>query len=150
LKLTIPSLRMRAVDIQLMVRHFLRDCAELNGIGTRAIEIDVKAMEALELYDWPGNVRELYNEILRVVSLIGRGDLVRFSMLSQHIQDQLATKRRGTEGLLERTVDQFERRLLLHALERNDWNQLRTAESIGLPRTTLIAKLRRLNIAARQ
>ncbi len=149
LKLTIPPLRMRSVDIQLMVRHFLRDCAEMNGIGGRAIEIDVKAMEALELYDWPGNVRELHNEILRVVSLIGRGDFVRFSMLSENIQQHLHSTRRGSEGLLERTVDQFERRLILRALEKNDWNQLRTAEAIGLPRTTLIAKLRRLNISAR-
>ena len=149
LRLTIPPLRMRASDIQLMVRHFLRDCAQMNGIADRYIEIDVKAMEALELYDWPGNVRELFNEMLRVVSLIGRGDLVRFSMLSDHIQEYLHAKRRGTEGLLERSVEQYERRLILHALERNDWNHLRTAEKIGVPRTTLLAKLKRLNIASR-
>jgi DNA-binding NtrC family response regulator/tetratricopeptide (TPR) repeat protein len=149
LRLTIPPLRMRASDIQLMVRHFLRDCAQMNGIADRYIEIDVKAMEALELYDWPGNVRELFNEMLRVVSLIGRGDLVRFSMLSDHIQEYLHAKRRGTEGLLERSVEQYERRLILHALERNDWNHLRTAEKIGVPRTTLLAKLKRLNIASK-
>ena len=146
LKVSIPPLRLRTSDIQLMVRHFLRDCAQMNGIADRYIEIDVKAMEALELYDWPGNVRELHNEILRVVSLIGRGDLVRFNMLSDHIQEHLRAKKRGHEGLLERSVEQFERRLILHALERNDWNHLRTAESIGVPRTTLIAKLKRLNI----
>jgi DNA-binding NtrC family response regulator/tetratricopeptide (TPR) repeat protein len=149
LRLTIPPLRMRACDIQLMVRHFLRDCAQLNGIADRYIEIDVKAMEALELYDWPGNVRELYNEILRVVSLIGRGDLVRFTMLSEGIQDYLQAKKRGTDGLLERSVEQYERRLILHALEKNDWNHLRTAEAIGVPRTTLLAKLKRLNIASK-
>ncbi len=149
LRLTIPPLRMRAVDIQLMVRHFLRDCAEANGIGDRYIEVDVKAMEALELYDWPGNVRELHNEMMRVVSLIGRGDLVRFTMLSDHIQQYLHNKRRGTDSLLERSVEQFERRLILHALDSNDWNNLRTAEAIGVPRTTLIAKLKRLNVASK-
>jgi transcriptional regulator with PAS, ATPase and Fis domain len=148
LKLTIPPLRMRASDIQLMVRHFLRDCAQMNGIADRYIEIDVKAMEALELYDWPGNVRELFNEILRVVSLIGGGSMVKFAMLSEHIQEFLRTKKRGTEGLLERSVEQYERRLILHALDKNDWNHLHTAESIGVPRTTLLAKLKRLNIAA--
>jgi len=149
LRLTIPPLRMRAVDIQLMARHFLRDCAEANGIGDRYIEVDVKAMEALELYDWPGNVRELHNEVMRVVSLIGRGDLVRFTMLSDHIQKYLHNKRRGTDSLLERSVEQFERRLILHALDSNDWNNLRTAEAIGVPRTTLIAKLKRLNVASK-
>jgi len=149
LRLTIPALRLRAIDIQLMVRHFLRDCAEANGIADRYIEIDVKAMEALELYDWPGNVRELHNEMMRVVSLIGRGDLVRFTMLSEHIQQYLHNKRRGTDSLLERSVEQFERRLILHALDNNDWNHLRTAEAIGVPRTTLLAKLKRLNVASK-
>ena len=149
LRLTIPPLRFRTSDIQLMIRHFLRECAHMNAIADRHIEIDVKAMEALELYDWPGNVRELFNEILRVVSLIGRGDLVRFSMLSDNIQEYLKNKKRGTDGLLERSVEQYERRLILHALERNDWNHLRTAESIGVPRTTLLAKLKRLNIASK-
>ena len=149
LRLTIPPLRFRTSDIQLMIRHFLRECAQMNGIADRHIEIDVKAMEALELYDWPGNVRELFNEILRLVSLIGRGDLVRFTMLSENIQEYLKNKKRGTDGLLERSVEQYERRLILHALERNDWNHLRTAESIGVPRTTLLAKLKRLNIASK-
>ena len=148
IRLVIPPLRMRSRDIQLLVRHFLRDCAALNGIADRYIEIDVKAMEALELYDWPGNVRELYNEILRVVSLIGRGDLVKFAMLSDNIKDYLKSKNRG-DGLLDRSVEQYERRLLLNALDRNDWNRMRTADSVGVPRTTLLAKLKRLNVATK-
>jgi DNA-binding NtrC family response regulator len=148
LKLTVPPLRMRACDIQLMTRYFLRECAAMNGIADRYIEIDVKAMEALELYDWPGNVRELHNEILRVVSLIGRADLVRFAMLSENIKDFLKTRKRG-DGLLDRSVEQYERRLILDALEKNDWNKLRTADAIGIPRTTLLAKLKRMNIASK-
>jgi DNA-binding NtrC family response regulator/tetratricopeptide (TPR) repeat protein len=148
IRLTIPPLRLRSRDIQLLVRHFLRDCAALNGIADRYIEIDVKAMEALELYDWPGNVRELYNEILRVVSLIGRGDLVRFAMLSDNIKEYLKSKNRG-DGLLDRSVEQYERRLILNALDKNDWNRMRTADSVGVPRTTLIAKLKRLNVATK-
>ncbi|HEU4364056.1 MAG TPA: sigma-54 dependent transcriptional regulator [Candidatus Krumholzibacteria bacterium] len=148
IKLTIPPLRLRSRDIQLMVRHFLRDCAALNGIADRYIEIDVKAMEALELYDWPGNVRELYNEILRVVSLIGKGDLVRFAMLSDNIKEYLRSRNRG-DGLLDRSVEQFERRLILNALDKNDWNRMRTADAVGVPRTTLLAKLKRLNVASK-
>ena len=146
--LTIPPLRLRPSDIQLMTRHFLRECAQMNGIADRYIEIDVKAMEALELYDWPGNVRELHNEILRVVSLIGRGDFVKFAMLSDTVKEFLKTKKRG-EGLLDRSVEQYERRLILDALEKNDWNKLRTADAIGIPRTTLLAKLKRMNVASK-
>ncbi|MDH4337628.1 MAG: sigma 54-interacting transcriptional regulator [Candidatus Krumholzibacteria bacterium] len=148
IRLTIPPLRLRTRDIQLLVRHFLRDCAALNGIADRYIEIDVKAMEGLELYDWPGNVRELYNEILRVVSLIGRGDLVKFAMLSDNIKEYLKSKNRG-DGLLDRSVEQYERRLILNALDKNDWNRMRTADSVGVPRTTLLAKLKRLNVATK-
>jgi len=147
-KLTIPPLRLRTSDIQLMTRHFLRECAQMNGIADRYIELDVKAMEALELYDWPGNVRELHNEILRVVSLIGKGDFVKFAMLSDTVKDFLKTNKRS-EGLLDRSVEQYERRLILDALEKNDWNKLRTADAIGIPRTTLLAKLKRMNIASK-
>lgn len=148
LKLTVPPLRLRACDIQLLTRYFLRECAAANGIADRYIEIDVKAMEALELYDWPGNVRELHNEILRVVSLIGRGDIVRFAMLSDNIMEFLKNHKRG-ENLLDRSVEQYERRLILDALERNDWNKVRTADAMGIPRTTLLAKLKRMNVASK-
>jgi Nif-specific regulatory protein len=147
-RITVPPLRMRPRDIQLMVRHFLRECAAMNGIIDRNVEIDVKAMEALELYDWPGNVRELHNEILRAVSLIGRGEMIRFHMLSQSIKDYLQSKKRG-DGLLERSVEQYERRLILHALERHEWNRMQTADAIGVPRTTLLAKLKRLNVSSK-
>ncbi|KPK50303.1 MAG: hypothetical protein AMS22_12340, partial [Thiotrichales bacterium SG8_50] len=74
--------------------------------------------------------------------------VIRFGMLSTHIKEYLKSKNRS-EGLLERSVERYERRLILEALNKNDWNRLRTAEELGLPRTTLLAKMRRLNVAAR-
>jgi len=147
-KLQIPPLRFRQRDIELLIRHFLRQCASRHDHIDRYFEIDVKAMEALERYDWPGNVRELQNEIRRIVSLIGDGNVIRFGMLSQHIKDYLKSRHRS-DGLLERSVDRYERRMILEALTKNDWNRLRTAEELGVPRTTLLAKMRRLNVAAR-
>jgi DNA-binding NtrC family response regulator/tetratricopeptide (TPR) repeat protein len=147
-KLAIPPLRDRRRDIPLLIRHFLRECALYNGLVDRYFQIDMKAMEALELYEWPGNVRELYNEVLRIVSLIGNAETIRFGMLSDEIKGYLGRKQRA-DGILERTVEEFERRLILEALEKNDWNRMRTAEEIGVPRTTLLAKMKRLNIATR-
>jgi transcriptional regulator with AAA-type ATPase domain/tetratricopeptide (TPR) repeat protein len=147
-KLHIPALRFRTRDIELLIRHFLKQCALRNCETNRYFEIDVKAIEALELYDWPGNVRELQNEIRRIVSLIGESDLIRFGMLSHPIKDYLKSKNRS-DGLLERSVERYERRLILDALNKHDWNRLRTAEELGVPRTTLLAKIRRLNVAAR-
>jgi DNA-binding NtrC family response regulator len=147
-KLVIPPLRFRPKDIEVLVRHFLRQSAFRNQQFNRFFDIEVKAMEALELYDWPGNVRELQNEIRRIVTLIGDEDLVRYAMLSRHIKQYLKSKGRS-DGLLERSVDRYERRLILDALCKNDWNRLRTAEHLGVPRTTLLAKMRRLNVAPR-
>jgi len=148
-KLQIPALRLRPCDVELLIRHFLKENAlQQDGQSRRHFQIDCKAMEALELYDWPGNVRELQNEITRILSLIGESDVIRFGMLSQSIKDYLKTKGRG-EGLLEQSVERYERRLILEALQKHDWNRLRTAEELGVPRTTLLAKMRRLNVAAR-
>lgn len=148
-KLQIPALRLRPRDVELLIRHFLKENALRQDDQSRKLfQIDCKAMEALELYDWPGNVRELQNEITRILSLIGEIDVIRFGMLSQSIKDYLKTKGRG-EGLLEQSVERYERRLILDALQKHDWNRLRTAEELGVPRTTLLAKMRRLNVAAR-
>jgi DNA-binding NtrC family response regulator len=147
-KLQIPPLRFRHRDIKLLVRQFLYQCAVRNEAVERYYEIEEKAMEALEVYDWPGNVRELQNEIRRIVALIGNENVIKFGMLSPSIKDYLRSKSRR-DGLLERSVEHFERRLILNALYKNDWNRLRTAEELGVPRTTLLAKMRRLNVAAR-
>jgi DNA-binding NtrC family response regulator len=74
--------------------------------------------------------------------------MIRFHMLSQSIKDYLQSKKRG-DGLLERSVEQYERRLILHALERHEWNRMQTADAIGVPRTTLLAKLKRLNVSSK-
>ena len=86
--------------------------------------------------------------MMRVVSLIGENVMIRFGMLTDGIKDFVQGKRRD-DGLLERSVDRYERKLILDALQKNDWNRLRTAEEIGIPRTTLLAKMKRLNIATR-
>ena len=142
----IPPLRERKRDIEFLVRHFLTDGFAGIGLGRREINVDMKAMEAFENYLWPGNVRELKNEIMRILSLIGDGDLIRFGMLSGRIKNAFHDKKDG--GLLTRRVERYERRLILKALEQNDWNRTRTAEHIGIPRTTLLFKMKQLNIMA--
>lgn len=143
----IPPLRNRKRDIEFLVRHFINDGLVRIGKPRRRINVDVKALEAFEIYNWPGNVRELKNEILRALSLIGQGEVIRFGMLSEHVKTAFQSK--GEDGgLLAKRVDRYERRLILKALEDNEWNRIRTAEQIGIPRTTLLFKMKRLNILA--
>jgi len=147
-RLRIPPLRARRGDVQLLLRHFLREAAAWAGRPGARYQLDVKAVEALERHDWPGNVRELYNEVLRLVSLIGEDEMIRYAMLSDDVRAAARGDREG--GLLEASVELFERQFILSALDRNDWNRLRTADEIGIPRTTLLAKMKRLHIAAQQ
>ena len=112
----------------------------------RRIDVDVKALEAFEYYRWPGNVRELRNEILRILSLIGNGELIRFGMLSDRIKEAFQSQDEG--GVLTQRVERYERRLILKALEENGWNRFKTATEIGIPRTTLLFKMKRLNITS--
>ena len=78
-------------------------------------------------------------------SLIGEADVIRFGMLSEKIKDYF--KSHGGGGQLGKRVERYERRLILKALEENDWNRIKTAKQIGIPRTTLLAKMKRLSIA---
>jgi|GEM_PF-3407027 len=143
-RFTIPALRSRRGDIEMLVRHFLQHSIDTIKNNSSVIDMDVKAMEALELYDWPGNIRELQNEMMRLVSLLGDSSTIRFNMLSDSIKNYF---RSGSEaGALEESVERFERRLILEALEESDWNRRKAAEKMGIPRTTLLSKMRRLSI----
>ncbi len=59
-----------------------------------------------------------------------------------------AFKSRGDGRPHTKRVERYERRLILSALEENDWNRSKTAVQIGIPRTTLLFKMKRLNITA--
>jgi DNA-binding NtrC family response regulator len=145
-KFRIPPLRNRKRDIEFLVRHFINEGLVRIGKPRRRINVDLKALEAFEFYSWPGNVRELRNELLRVLALIGPGELIRFGMLSEHIKTAFKSRSEDSSVLAKR-VDRYERRLILKALADNEWNRVKTAEQIGIPRTTLLFRMKKLNIA---
>ncbi len=138
----IPALRERPDDIPLLARHFFSEAAGDDATP----EIAENIQQALKVYSWPGNIRELKNEISRVVSLIAPGQRVVVEMLSPILQAEIKRKSRPRSSFEER-VAQFEKEMILEALDKNDWNRLRTADEIGIPRTTLLAKMKRYNIA---
>ena len=147
--LRIPPLRMRRGDVQLLLRHFLREVAVWAGRGHVRYRLDVRAVEALERYGWPGNVRQLHKEVQRLVTLAGEVELIRYAQLSPEIREWVSRGRRrrnGTGNLLDASVEQYERSMILQALEQSDWNRVRAAERLGVPRTTLLARMKRLQI----
>jgi len=140
----LPPLRERSDDIPQLAEYFVRKfSARLNKpIHT----IPGEVIEFLKFHDWPGNIRELQNFIERAV-VLSPGSVLRPTLTElKHI-----TKR----GVLiaSRTLAAAERDYILEVLEQTNWligGQQGAAVRLGLPRTTLIHKMRKLGIETRR
>jgi DNA-binding NtrC family response regulator len=156
-----PPLRERLADVPLLVRHFINQACEENGLARR--EIDPQGLAALARHDWPGNVRELRNVIERMV-VLSDGDLdihdvppeLRAGEQAEDEPDtalatgdaRFAELLRGQSELpLKAFREAVERAFILHRLRENDWNVSRTAEVLGIERTHLHRKLKILGIS---
>jgi transcriptional regulator with GAF, ATPase, and Fis domain len=139
----LPPLRERRDDIPQLVEHFVRKyTARLNKpIDTIPDEV----MEALKFHDWPGNIRELQNFIERAV-VLSPGPALRPTLTElRHM-----TKRPTVTTA--QTFAEASRHHILEVLEQSRWmigGRNGAAERLGLPRTTLIYKMRKLGIETR-
>ena len=142
---TLPSLRERREDVPLLVKHFLEKFAP-----NRDMSVSQAAMRALMAYDWPGNVRQLENAIERAVALSeGRTEFDVSDLPSELDPSPSANAPFVTfpeEGLnLPAYLSSIERDLIHQSLARTRGNKNRAAELLGLKRTTLVEKLKRLD-----
>lgn len=143
-----PPLRNRLSDVPLLVEYFID---RFNRSKKRTISrIDDEVMAYLFHYSWPGNVRELENVVERMVILC-QGDAITC--------DDLPAKIRAAEHRAERTgeipphgfclsheVAEFEKRLILQALDQSKWVKNRAAKLLHVNRTTLLEKMKRHGI----
>jgi DNA-binding NtrC family response regulator len=135
----VPSLRERREDIPLLIETFLQNACARAG---RRVELSPSAVAALAAYRWPGNVRELENTIERLV-VLSRGSVI-------DVQD-LPFKASGPD-LHERlfadlpSLDELERRYLVHVIEQVGGNRTRAAEVLGIDRRTLYRMAERFGI----
>jgi formate hydrogenlyase transcriptional activator len=137
--ITLPPLRGRAEDIPALVSYFV----DFYGrrIGKHIEHIPQETMSALRSYAWPGNVRELQNLIERAVILSDDGVL----------PNTLPSNRQETVTVISKStaLKDVDRALVLQALEDAGWmigGQEGAAAKLGLKRTTLIYKMKRLGI----
>ena len=140
----LPPLRERSADIPSLVEHFVRKfSARLNKpIDT----IPEEVMEFLKGHDWPGNIRELQNFIERAV-VLSPGTVLRPTLT------ELRLVAKQQPGAACCTLATAERDHILEVLEQTNWlvgGQQGAADRLGLPRTTLIAKMKKLGIEARR
>ena len=142
----VPPLRERIEEIVALAEHFVRRACK--AARRAPLSLDRAAVEALLSHDWPGNVRELRNALERAV-VLAVDKVITVEDLPDRVQT--AARRAGAgDGApvadIRGTLEQVEARLLVEALEANGWNQSRTAEAMGMPRRTLVYKLRRYGI----
>ena len=140
--LSVPPLRDRKEDIALLVDHFVKKYSREFKKDVRGVSQG--ALPALEAYDWPGNVRELENVIERSVALATRSVILLEDLpldLAMHEPGQSRSVGEPSQLSLKEARERFEQAYVLRALEREDWNQSRTARILGVHRNTLIARL---------
>ncbi|MBI3655129.1 MAG: sigma-54-dependent Fis family transcriptional regulator [Acidobacteria bacterium] len=149
ININLPPLRERREDIPILAEHFLKQFCEENH--KPLCRLNPEALTELMAYDWPGNVRELENIIERAVVMLTDSDVIMTSLFPKEFllragQGHSRTVIPSAGISLKDRVSEFERDLLLTALEQTGWNQKRAAQLLGLNPTTLNEKLKRLNI----
>lgn len=137
----IPSLMDRKEDIIPLVMFYFDYFRK--QIGCRAEKISERALEILENYDWPGNVRELKNIIERILVLKGNKVIID----EKDLPDELNKVPYENFSLsFKESVEQFEKGLILQALEKKQWNQSQSAKILNITRRILRYKMEKLKI----
>jgi len=139
----IPPLRERKEDIPAIVEHIIQTLNK--DLGTNVTRISPEALDILENFDWPGNVRELSNILERILYSTDGG-----TIQVQHLPIFLQSMSRGSAKLqptlLRRLKEDMEREALVHAIRVSKDNKNRAAKLLGIHRTALYKKMKKLNI----
>jgi PAS domain S-box-containing protein len=141
LQIALPPLSKRREDIPLLARHFVERFRQATG---KAIEgISSEAMAALLRYAFPGNIRELENLVERAFILCDRAEIA-----LDHLPPKVAAAGRPApqESRGERSLDRLEDEAIQAALARHGGNRTLAARDLGIHRTTLLRKVKRLHL----
>jgi transcriptional regulator with GAF, ATPase, and Fis domain len=153
--LHLPPLRERAVDIPMLIEHFVEKVCRAEDLPRKRVAPD--AMERLQEYAWPGNVRQLENTVERAVALSGERSILHLGDFSLPIRTLVSTPSAPADTMpalpdqgldFVATVQRLERALIEQALRRSNGNKKQAADMLRLKRTTLSAKLRSLEEVA--
>ncbi|MCP3104439.1 sigma-54 dependent transcriptional regulator [Myxococcus sp. K15C18031901] len=141
----LPPLRERAVDLPLLAKHFLNQCAHLTPDG-RARLLSDAAADALVSHAWPGNLRELRHEMQRATVLAGERREVQPEDLSFTGSERPRASAAPGATTLAAKVEALERREIEETLKRCGGNRTHSAEALGLSRQGLLKKLERFGL----
>jgi len=144
-----PSLRERRDDIPLLVQHFIEIMRREKGRPIESISSD--ALKLLCDYDWPGNVRQLEN-VVEQISVLSSEREIRVEDLPAQLRAPkeplpFEAPRVSSQGIaFNDVVERIQRDLILQALELSHGNKNRAAQLLGLNRTTLLEKMKKMNL----
>ena len=145
INIELPALRSRVSDISTLAYSFLQQVREDSRREVSGFSDE--AMLAMERYHWPGNVRELQNVVERAV-LLGKGPTITVADLPAEIRGSNNIVIASTIGqkTLKEALEGPERQIIRDVLESNGWNRNLTADQLGINRTTLYKKMKRLGL----
>ena len=144
INIELPPLRERISDIPRLATHFLAEVCQEAGKPTSSFSED--SLAALRRYHWPGNVRELQNVVERAV-LLGKGTIITPEDLPSHVAAGAPHVLAATSNQpLKQALGGPERQIILETLLANNWNRNATADALGINRTTLYKKMKRLGL----
>ena len=151
-EIVIPALRDRKDDLELLINIILR--RQSLGTGLPFPKVSPEALQVLYEYSWPGNIRELDNTCERAL-LVSRGELIKVEHLPAHIIEALPNfriKKRAqiTNATRDGSVAQAYVDAITEALALYNGNLSKAAEHLGIARTTLYRKMKKLNIMNNQ
>ena len=139
----IPSLKEREEDIPLLADHFLNKYRKEMNKSIKGISNE--AMRALLNHEWKGEVRELENTIERAV-IFCKEDFIQPGQLPPTFRSYNSGIEFPLSGSLEDAVRRFEKDAILKALENNENNKEKTAETLQVGLSTLYRKMKELDI----
>jgi len=138
IRIKLPPLRERKEDIPLLIGHFIRHFSNLKK--KLITDISPDALAILMSHDYPGNIRELEN-IIEHAFVLCRGTVINIDNLPENIRPK------EVKPIAELTsMDDLEAVFITKALRRNNFNRKKTAEELGIHKTTLWRKMKKLGI----
>lgn len=140
--ITIPPLRDRKQDIPILINYFID---KFNKKLERKVSgLSKRAMSLMMYHDWPGNIRELENVIERVVAL-ATSDQISSGMLAQCIHRNGKTLTDDSQKPIGKLA-KLESEIILQTLNKMNGNKKKTAEELGISKTTLWRKLKVMSV----
>jgi len=138
IKLKLPELNERKEDIPLLIEHFIDRYNKTKSKSIAGVSPDV--LTVLMTNNYPGNIRELEN-IIEHAFVLCQDSIIEIEHLPAYLQLKKKSKTRALAS-----VPDFEKHLITETLKKNNWNRLKTASELGMHKTTLWRKIKKLGI----